>query len=1298
MDSEITPKSEIEDKPSTSATKGSPQSSDSNANTTEPVCPGGQELPTLKGEEKDKPHHSHRKLRWRKPSKQENINSTTESTGSKDRDPTGENTSSPAEGAESQTEDDEKRNSSNLRIGKSTVQSKYKCRKHNKDSLELSKLTIHYTSYKTQKTYICTECGRSCISSSHLIIHQRSHTGERPFSCNDCGKSFARKSSLVIHERIHTGERPYTCTHCGKSFTSSATLSTHIRIHTGERPYVCWECGKSFTSNSSLFIHNRTHTGEKPYICVECGKTFSCTSALVIHKRSHTGEKPFTCEECGKCFADNSRLVKHKTTHTGDWAFVCTVCGKGFTCYSNLNVHQRSHTGERPYACNKCDKRFALNRDLVRHQTTHTGERPYACSECGKCFTRKAHLTTHVKIHSRVKTVNIPETGQDFGSNDVFAHHPFCLCSDHFTADCYVSLCAKKLLKIDAVPTIFKQDVKIGQRCSNHSQKKSKCCTDVEISDVYTSTEPNLFTTDTSCQWPEEKNTFEGDSLNTEQAQFYTMAHLDSVQNEISFFGHRKEMQIRFEDIAVYFTKEEWESLEKPWQTLYKEVMVENYQNFLLLGTLCLKPELISLIERGLEPCFAVKNIGIHADLLRGYETKNKPDDFRIPEQLSITAQTKSVDLRKRPVEADSVEVSKRHKKHGPFLHIEVIKDEPQEIQVPAHKENNDLHQSQCKDYNITVSERQSVLEVGLHEEITCVYNPMSRSLPHQDKCDLKRSTTPYLPHLKQDCNQVNDKSALVLNGMNLSYAPIVKEEPEDFSITLNMHNNDLRQILLQKENFTTSERQIKREPGLDIELSDGTSCVHKQNKLTLPPQSDFYVQSNNRSCQKPKRSQSNLFTKHTATMFDSAFGSATNSSLEHLSKSSMAGNSGVSTFKNTSKSSQQRRNYSQIKKYKYGKQPRKHMSKAVKLPHRKGVINMLKHMRSLIHTHKKYKCTKCGKCYRVQYHLLLHRKLHMTNKRIYRSLGLGKVFSCEKCKEIFKSTYSFMLHTKVHTTDQTRTTGSCKKNLYNNSSAILRHRRMRTKERTYVCTTCESVFASKALLDIHTRIHAVKNYQCAICGKSFDKKSAFNSHMGTHHGEKPHPCLECGKCFARRSQVRLHLKIHSGLKPFTCSECGRSFALKHNLKAHEKIHTGETPFSCSECGKQFGRKSQLDRHLRTHTGEKPYFCSTCGKSFALKCTLVTHLKCHTRENLFKCKVCRKGYSTHSQLVRHVAVHEKPIVHRCSTCGKKGGIDCILILKKVFQDEAERHVCTLCEQLYFIPFENVMTINTTNFL
>ncbi|XP_069815325.1 uncharacterized protein [Dendropsophus ebraccatus] len=67
------------------------------------------------------------------------------------------------------------------------------------------------------------------------------------------------------------------------------------------------------------------------------------------------------------------------------------------------------------------------------------------------------------------------------------------------------------------------------------------------------------------------------------------------------------ESKVTFEDIAVYFSKEEWELLGESAKILYREVMSDNYQALVSLGLLQEKPNLVLRIENEEENLWVIQ-------------------------------------------------------------------------------------------------------------------------------------------------------------------------------------------------------------------------------------------------------------------------------------------------------------------------------------------------------------------------------------------------------------------------------------------------------------------------------------------------------------------------------------------------------------------------------------------------------------------------------------------------------------------------------------------------------------------
>ncbi|XP_073536790.1 uncharacterized protein [Phyllobates terribilis] len=305
---------------------------------------------------------------------------------------------------------------------------------------------------------------------------------------------------------------------------------------------------------------------------------------------------------------------------------------------------------------------------------------------------------------------------------------------------------------------------------------------------------------------------------------------------------------------------------------------------------------------------------------------------------------------------------------------------------------------------------------------------------------------------------------------------------------------------------------------------------------------------------------------------------------------------------------------------------------------------NLVKHQR----THKEvkpYLCSECGKCFTHKSFLVLHVRTHTGEKP----------FSCSECGKCFTQKINLVVHQRIHTSEMPYSCSECGK-CFNEKSNLIRHQKIHTGVKPFSCSVCGKCFTQKINLVKHQRIHTGdKPFSCSLCGKCFPDISHLVKHQRIHTGEKPFSCSECGKCFPEKANLVKHQKTHTGVKSCSCLECGKWFANKSNLLIHQRGHTGNKPnkpYSCLDCGKCFTHKSFLVAHERTHSGEKPFSCSECGKCFTQKINLVIHQRTHTGEKPYSCSECGKCFKVKSHLIRHQRIHtgEKPFL--CSECGK----------------------------------------------
>nr|XP_033788066.1 gastrula zinc finger protein XlCGF26.1-like isoform X6 [Geotrypetes seraphini] len=587
--------------------------------------------------------------------------------------------------------------------------------------------------------------------------------------------------------------------------------------------------------------------------------------------------------------------------------------------------------------------------------------------------------------------------------------------------------------------------------------------------------------------------------------------------------GASAQVPITFEDIALYFSRAEWEYLQEQQKELYKDVMKENYEILISLeaGSPIVTPDIISHIERGEE--LYIMNDPISEERETGKSSHSENNNSRNNTAETIHwVQSKSRKRKKMLLERDDEDTSScpdwgtkwksqsnSEKKAINLTGDLALCDQSASNVTPVGKEQRNQTRVErclcdmCKilfGNLVTLKSKQG----SDTEERPSTCTNCGNRFTQKDRQEVENTRTGGRPFTCSECGRCVSRKEELMHHQKISKKRKMS--------TSTAYGEDF----LDKANLTNYQKSHNERtyscPGFDKRFNQEAK-FHSQKRLLSNKNHRkrfLYMKAFTKYQDLPVLERSFLSTK----------------SIKHFSKKK--------DHLEYLKIQKQRQ---KITHTEYGKSFNK------------------KNKLSDHHKIKLYTCTECGKNLSRKGNLTMHQRIHTGIKQ----------YTCTECGKSFTLKMELTDHQKIHSGIKPFACTQCDKTFSTKGSLTI-HQRIHTGIRPYTCTECGKSFTEKMKLTAHQRIHTgIKPYTCTECGKSFSGKGNLTAHQRIHTGIKPFICTECGKSFRTKGSLTIHQRIHSGIKPYTCTECGKSFTLKKELRDHQRKNSATTRESTQE-------------------------------------------------------------------------------------------------------------------------------------
>ena len=223
------------------------------------------------------------------------------------------------------------------------------------------------------------------------------------------------------------------------------------------------------------------------------------------------------------------------------------------------------------------------------------------------------------------------------------------------------------------------------------------------------------------------------------------------------------------------------------------------------------------------------------------------------------------------------------------------------------------------------------------------------------------------------------------------------------------------------------------------------------------------------------------------------------------------------------------------------------------------------------------------------------------------------------------------------------------------------KHRRNSANhQKNYNCALCTRSFINQSALNNHTRDYhrrRYKPYHCALCNRSFGDQSALGNHTRDYHRRRNKRYASSNRSFSDQAALNNHIQLGGLHQDAKCPFCPSYFvspsAVAHHIESgchgitrNQVTHAVKTldivPNICISQrieGASPTPPSTIKYYIaspRSFNG-RAYACFLCQRMFRSLNSLSDHLNSAAHDaNEFKCPKCKKRFKLISALIQHI--------------------------------------------------------------